>query len=368
MKKPKILVTAASGNTGSPTAAQLLEKGYPVRAMVRASDQRSEKLRRLGAEIFVGNLDDIADVRSALQGVQRAYYCAPFSRDSLATSLTFAVAAQEQQLEMVTVMSQWLADPTSPSVQTRQVWLSDQLFSWLPGVPSVTVNPGWFADNYRLAGLDVVAQTGVMMLPLGEGLNAPPSNEDIARVVVGTLSNPESHIGKTYRPTGPHLLSPPQIAEVFGKALGRRVRYQDAPTWLFPKVAKAVGLPDFVIAQLFTYFAEYKRNAFGIGAPTGAVFEVSGQEPEAFETVARRYLAATPNVKRGLGGLSRATLTLMKAMLTPGLNLDAYTRQQEFPRIRNVRFAEESAEWRATHGSGTASGAPVKAVVATSAL
>jgi len=36
--------------------------------------------------------------------------------------------------------------------------------------------------------------------------NAPPSNEDIARVAVAALMDPARHAGKSYRPTGPELL------------------------------------------------------------------------------------------------------------------------------------------------------------------
>jgi NAD(P)H dehydrogenase (quinone) len=86
-------------------------------------------------------------MRAALSGVQRAYYCPPFARDALAMAMTFAAAAQEHQLEMVTVMSQWLADSTNPSKATRETWLADKLFACMPEVPTVTVNPGWFADN-----------------------------------------------------------------------------------------------------------------------------------------------------------------------------------------------------------------------------
>jgi uncharacterized protein YbjT (DUF2867 family) len=49
MKKPKILVTGATGKTGSATALQLLEKGYPVRAFVHRLDSRSERLQKAGA-------------------------------------------------------------------------------------------------------------------------------------------------------------------------------------------------------------------------------------------------------------------------------------------------------------------------------
>jgi uncharacterized protein YbjT (DUF2867 family) len=352
MTKPTILVTAASGNTGAPTVAQLRALGYPVRAMVRRADQRSERLRRLGAEVVVGDLDDIDDVRRALAGAQRAYYCPPFSRDALATAATFAAAAQERRLEMVTVMSQWLADPSSPSKATREIWLADRLLAWMPDVPTVTVNPGWFADNYRMAGLEVVAQLGLMMMPLGQGRNAPPSNEDIARVIVGTLTDPAPHLGKTYRPTGPRLLAPEEIAEAFGKALGRCVRYLDTPAWFTTKVLRSVGIADFQVAQVLSYLEEYRRDAFAIGAPTDAVREVGGQEPEPFEVIARRYLAANPNTARSLGGFSRTMRVIMKASLTPGLDLETYARRQGFPRIRSARLSGDSAEWRASHGDG----------------
>ncbi len=349
MTNPKILITGATGKTGSAAAQQLLEKGYPVRAFVRRADNRSEKLRQQGAEIVVGNLDDIVDVRRALDGTQRAYFCPPWTAGSVATSMIFASAAQEYKLESVTVMSQWLADPTNPSLHTRETWLSDTLFSWMPNVDSVIVNPGWFADNYLVAGLDMIAQLGMMMMPLGGGLNAPPSNEDIARVIVGTLINPALHIGKTYRPTGPKLLSPPQMADVFGRVLGRKVRYQDVPVWLFSKVARSVGLPDFQTAQVMWYLEEYRRNAFGVGAPTNAVLEVGGQEPEDFETIVRRYVATAPNMKRNVSDFSRTLLNLMKIMFTPTLNVDRFARAHDLPRIVNMRLAVDSLEWQSTH-------------------
>ena len=75
--KPKILVTAAGGNTGRQTTLALLEQGYPVRAFVHRDDGRAEYLRRHGAEVVVGTLTDMGDLRAALDGVRRAYFVAP---------------------------------------------------------------------------------------------------------------------------------------------------------------------------------------------------------------------------------------------------------------------------------------------------
>ncbi len=71
--KPRILVTSAAGRTGPAAVLELLRKGFPVRAFVRRNDVRSEKLRKAGAEIFVGDLFDLSDLRNALVDVQRAY-------------------------------------------------------------------------------------------------------------------------------------------------------------------------------------------------------------------------------------------------------------------------------------------------------
>src|SRR5437763_10353302 len=78
MTKPRILVTGATGKTGSVAVTELLKAGYPVRALVRREDGRSAGLRALGAEIAVADMSDAERVADALKDVQRAYYCPPF--------------------------------------------------------------------------------------------------------------------------------------------------------------------------------------------------------------------------------------------------------------------------------------------------
>ncbi len=58
MIRPTILVTGATGKTGGAVARQLLEQGWPVRAVVHSRDPRSERLDRLGAETVVADLYD----------------------------------------------------------------------------------------------------------------------------------------------------------------------------------------------------------------------------------------------------------------------------------------------------------------------
>ncbi len=349
MHKPKILLTGATGKTGSATALLLLKSGYPVRAFAHRADGRSDALRAAGAEIFVGSMEDPIHVRDALVGVQRAYFCAPLEPGILRKATTFAVAAQEAKLEVVVVLSQWLVDATHLSVHAREKYLMGRVFEWAPELDSVTINPGWFADNYMTA-LDSISQFGVMALPLGSGLNAPPSNEDIARVVAGALVHPELHIGKSYRPTGPKLLSPEEIASIFGKILGRKVQYSDAPLNLFLKFARAIGLSDFLIVQLHSFLLDYQRGSFGIGAPTNAVLEVGGAEPESFDAIARRYVTHSPFFKRTPSLMAAAAWRMAKAIATPAPDLEKLADRMGLPKIAHGNLAADSPTWRASHG------------------
>src|SRR6266851_1448544 len=77
MIKPRIIVTGATGKTGSVVVSELLKAGYPVRALVHREDGRSARLKAQGAEIAVADMSDVERVANALKDVQRAYYCPP---------------------------------------------------------------------------------------------------------------------------------------------------------------------------------------------------------------------------------------------------------------------------------------------------
>lgn len=342
--KPKILVNAASGKIGFAATMQLLEKNYPVRAFVHRASPRAQQLEAAGAEIFIGNMLDIRDVRRSLHGIQRSFYNAPVDNNLLHASMIFATAANESDLEVVTNVTQWFANPIHPSFYTREHWLTDEVMSWMPNVDLITVNPGFFADNYFFV-LEMVAQLGMMPLPIGSGLNAPPSNEDVARVVVGTLINPEPHIGKSYRPTGPALLSPQEMANVFSKVLNKKVKYMDVSNSMFLKAMTTLKIPDFGISQVRHYMEEHKLTALTLDAPNNVVRDIGGREPEDFETIARRYLSERPEGKQSMANKFKAIKFFIKMLLTPTPDMEKYERQQGHPLISDPVYCSDSSDW-----------------------
>src|SRR3954465_13128688 len=106
-----ILVATANGAAGRPMVGHLLEAGFTVRAMVRTDDERARRLRDKGAEVVLGDLLSLRDVRAALQGVHRAYFNYPLGDGLVEAAVMFAQAAREQDLELIVNLSQIQSRP-----------------------------------------------------------------------------------------------------------------------------------------------------------------------------------------------------------------------------------------------------------------
>ena len=351
---PLVLVTSAAGKTGLPVTLLLREMGVQVRAFVRRRDARAERLAKAGAELFVGDQYSLSDMRRAMTGVRRAYQCAPTAPNGLHFNAVFTVAAAEAKLEHVVTLGQWLTAADHPSLFTREVYLSDRLIRMPRDMTVTSVNPGWFADNY-LMGLDMAAHLGVFAMPLGDGdvkKNAPPSNEDIAAVAVGALMDPQAHAGRAYRPTGPELLSPNEIAAAMGRALGRKVRFMDVSEKMMTKALQAVPPSNYseaAASQLAIYAEEYRRGAFAVNAPTDAVRRVAGRAPEALESIVRRRVEARPELRRSLRRTLGGMGDFLRMLLTRPLDLAKIQAERDYPALRKPVLCQEDPEWRRTH-------------------
>src|SRR5262249_26193854 len=104
-----ILVTGAAGKLGAvgrTVTELLLERGLPVRAMVRREDDRATALRAAGAEVVIGDLLEPADVYRAVQGCRRVYFGMSVSPGYLEATVTMAAVAREIGVDALVNMSQ----------------------------------------------------------------------------------------------------------------------------------------------------------------------------------------------------------------------------------------------------------------------
>ena len=301
-----------------------------------------------GAEVLVGNVSDVSDVRNALDGVQRAYWAAPVTPNALEAATLFAAIAEEKRLEVVVSMSQWLADPghlsaADPRRVARRPSVRLDADSRVDhGQPRLLRGELHVHAGRRGAIRDVDA-------PLRRRAQCSTVQpEDIAAVAAALLVDPGPHLGCSYRPTGPELLGTSGYAEVLSRVFGRTIRYLDIPFAVFAKSARSIGFDEYTLIQLKWYVDELKRGTFAIDAPTDVVERITGRPPEDMETIARRYLATMAGTKRGPAGMARAMSLLTRSVVTPAPNRKRYLRTfQDGAPIGALSI--DSDLWQTTH-------------------
>ncbi len=288
--KTQILVTGATGKTGAFVVEQLIERGYRVRAMARRHDERSQRLENLGAEIVLGDFLDLASMRNAVKDINRVYFCYPPQGDQLveATSI-IAVAAKDEGVEAIVNMSQISVRQYAPSALTRHHWLSENILDWAE-IGAVHIRPSYFAENLYMFNSQSIAQEGKIYLPYGDERHSPVAAEDIARVIVGILVDPASHVGQRYLITGDRNRTIAEIAEVFTQVLGRPVEYVDLPIETWGQVlAEKAGLPEFLVSHLKAVAQDHKDGVFSM--QTDVVERIGGQAPQSLETFIENHRA-----------------------------------------------------------------------------
>jgi uncharacterized protein YbjT (DUF2867 family) len=255
-----ILVTGAAGKLGAvgrTVTGLLLERGLPVRAMVRREDDRAAALRAAGAEVVVGDLLEPADVYGVVSGCRRVYFGMSVSAEYLEASVTMATVAREVGVDALVNMSQMTVSQmsiqnTTPSHQQRQHWLSEQAFAW-SGLPVVTIRPTVFLEGFFLPlTAPSVRARGRIELPFGRGKTNPVATTDVAQVVAAVLADPAPHLGRIYELTGPRSQDMNSVAREFSDALNREITYSDIPPEDWERELKKVGLPEHLTKHLVT--------------------------------------------------------------------------------------------------------------------
>lgn len=101
-----ILVTGAGGKVGGKVVEILWEHAYPVRALLRTENARADALRKLGAEVVVGDLTELEVIHRAIDGCDRAFFSMAATTELLEASILFTAIAKHYGMEVVVNHSQ----------------------------------------------------------------------------------------------------------------------------------------------------------------------------------------------------------------------------------------------------------------------
>ncbi|KJK18142.1 hydroxylase [Burkholderiaceae bacterium 16] len=280
-----ILVTGAAGaigGIGRHVTEMLLAKGHKVRALVRREDERAEDLRRLGAEVMVGDLTDLASMHRAIEGCSRIYFGMSISPAYLEATVNIAAVARHHGVEAFVNMSQMTVTQmsvteTTGSPQHKLHWLAEQVLAW-SGLPVVTVRPTVFLEGFFLRLADAgVRERDELVLPLGGSRTSPISAVDVAHAVSVILDDPAPHIGRVYNLTGYESADLEHYARAFSDALGRTIRYRDVPVSAWAEKLREAGVPAHLVDHLAVMAELHAQGRYD--RMTDDLFRLTGKAP-----------------------------------------------------------------------------------------
>ena len=206
----QVLVTGASGFVGSRLAEELEAEGYSVVAMTRHPGSYTGA----GKPIF-GDVSEPASLRSAMSGVDAAYYLVhslerpDFVEKDATAARAFGTAAAEAGLERLVYLGGLGRDGTNLSAHLKSRREVERLLG-LDGVPVTVLRAAIIIGHGGISWeitRQLVAHLPAMVLPKWATTRTQPiALSDVNHYLVGVLE-PEAAKGRIFEIGGPDVLT-----------------------------------------------------------------------------------------------------------------------------------------------------------------
>ncbi len=274
MDTNQVLVLGATGKTGSRVAERLSAHEVSVRTAARSrADARFDWYNQ-------------ATWEQTLRGATGLYLVSPILRTDFAGLVgRFLDHAERAGVRHVTYLSAYGMEHAPAEVALRAVELD---LAARGSLTSTVVRPAWFMEDFSETFLQPVNDQ--IVVPAGDGAEAFVSVQDIAAVAAVTLTEPETHAGRAYAPTGSQALTMAEAAAMISAAAGRTITYRDTDREQWIAAMVSTGIPAEYAAVLRPLTATV---AGGNGArPNSDVLDVTGAAPVTFAEFAARTAPA----------------------------------------------------------------------------
>lgn len=279
-----VLVTGATGNTGSRVAARLSGLGHTVTLASRRSAGTAA-----GAHEARFDWYDAETYGPALRGVDRAYLVPPIGDpEPAAVMLPFLEQARTAGVRRVVLLSSSAIPEGGPGVGRVHELLADGLFDeW------AVLRPSWFMQNFTGLHLhaESIREEGAVSSATGSGRVGFVDADDIAEVAVRALTDAESPDTDLVI-TGPEALSYDEVADVMAEVTRRPVAHRQLTYEQMRDRLAAEGIPEefaAMLAGMDLAIADGAENRV-----TGTVERMTGRPARTFRAHAESVFGAEP--------------------------------------------------------------------------
>jgi uncharacterized protein YbjT (DUF2867 family) len=287
-----ILITGATGLSGSAVIREFARQNKPVRALVRSRAKAREFDTFATVEIVEGDMLRPETLGAAFRDVDRVLMISSARERLLETQCTFIDASKMAGVRHIVKFSGKESGIGFDARNFRSTRAHEEIERYLEnsGLAWTHLRPSQFMQFYlpgTPTGLDLLENA--FLLPMEDARLSPVDVEDIAKVAVALLHS-EGHEASSYEMTGPEALTMSEAAEKISQVIGTTVRYIDVAPETKRQALLAAGVPQDRVDLLDELFSERRQcSESRVYLGTHSTF---GIHPTTFAEFARRNAAA----------------------------------------------------------------------------
>ncbi|MHB8526716.1 MAG: NmrA family NAD(P)-binding protein [Candidatus Acidiferrales bacterium] len=245
-----ITVTGATGRTGRAATGALRAKGEKVRVVGRDA-KKLAPLVELGAEPFVGSVEDVASMTEAFNGASAVYLVLPedISQQDLRAhqervSDSYAAAITNAQVRFVVNLSSIGAQQPKNTGPIVGLHNQEQKLNRVAGLNVLHLRAAYFMENLFMS-IAPLRSTG--MLPGGLRAEVPMpwiATQDIGAYAASRLAARDFSGSSIQELHGQRDISMKEAASIVGNSIGKpNLEYVQMPSMILEPALLKMGLP-----------------------------------------------------------------------------------------------------------------------------
>jgi uncharacterized protein YbjT (DUF2867 family) len=226
-----VLVCGATGKQGGSVARSLLDRGFRVRGLTRDPQKPdAQALVEQGAEVVQGDMEDRSDVDRVLEGAYGVFSVQNFWETGYDREVqqgkTVADAAKVAGVEHFVYSSVGSAHRQTGIPHFESKWEIEEHVRQI-GLPYTILRPTFFMQNWEWSREMILG--GTLAQPFDPDRPFQQvAVEDVGAFAAIAFENPDRWIGREVDLAGDEQ-SMAEIAETFGRVIGREVGYYQVP-------------------------------------------------------------------------------------------------------------------------------------------
>jgi len=280
-----LLVTGATGTTGTEVVRGLRQRDAEVRALIH-DEAKADAVREIGAEPVLGEMGDPKTLEPALEGVERAYLVSPVSPMQAEYEQVFVETAKAAGVQHVVKLSMVGASGESPLRFARNHAVVEHALRE-SGLAWTFLRPNGFMQNNLSWPTRV--QNGRFYSPVPDAAFSLVDARDVAEVAIAALTG-DDHAGKAYALTGPEAVSYRDQARRLFTAAGRDVTVEEVDAEAVKQALVQTGVPPWNAEGLAELWQMYASG--GAALVASGVEDVLGRAPRDLDAFARDHAEA----------------------------------------------------------------------------